>query len=481
MAYHLAIDIGASSGRHILGHVENGRMVLEEVYRFDNRQVRQNGHDCWDTGHLWRSIVEGLKACKAAGKIPATLGIDTWAVDFVLVDGAGRPVGDAVAYRDKRTEGMRDALEPVLSFAKHYGRTGIQYQPFNTAYQLAALKREHPEQLERAARLLMIPDYFHYLLTGRMVNEYTNATSTALVSAESRTWDDEFISALGLPRSLFGELALPGTRVGHFTRAVREAVGFDCEVLLPATHDTGSAFLAVPARDERAVYLSSGTWSLLGVENAAPITTPASRTQNFTNEGGYQYRFRYLKNIMGLWMIQSIRRELNGETYVVGRGTRSTAGRAWSYADLEAEARGAAAFASVVDVDDSRFLSPASMTEAVKTACAESGQPVPATVGELMQCVYHSLAHSYRRATEELSRLTGKTYTSLNIVGGGSKDGYLNELTARATGLTVFAGPTEGTALGNLMVQFISAGEYRDLAEARKAIQQSFPIKEIRP
>lgn len=480
MAYHLAIDIGASSGRHILGHVENGRMVLEEVYRFENRQVRQNGHDCWDTGHLWHSILAGLKACKAAGKIPATLGIDTWAVDFMLVDGAGRPVGDAVAYRDKRTEGMREALEPVLPFARHYARTGIQYQPFNTVYQLAALKREHPEQLEQAARLLMIPDYFHYLLTGHMVNEYTNATSTALVGAESRTWDDELIAALGLPRGLFGELALPGTRVGHFTREVQDAVGFDCAVLLPATHDTGSAFLAVPARDERAVYLSSGTWSLLGVENAAPITTPESRAQNFTNEGGYQYRFRYLKNIMGLWMIQSIRRELNGESYVKGRETRA-AGRAWSYADLEAEARDAAAFASVVNVDDERFLSPASMTEAVKAACAESGQPVPATVGELMQCVYQSLADSYRRAIEELSRLTGKTYTSVNIVGGGSKDGYLNELTARAAGLPVFAGPTEGTALGNLIVQFISAREYRDLAEARGAIQQSFSIKEIRP
>lgn len=481
MDYHLAIDIGASSGRHILGHVQNGRMVLEEVYRFENTQLRKNGHDCWDIDSLWYSILAGLSACRAAGKVPVSMGIDTWAVDFVLVDGAGRPVTDAVAYRDRRTEGVREALEPVLPFSRHYARTGIQYQPFNTAYQLVALGREAPEQLTAARRFLMIPDYFNYLLTGQIVNEYTNATSSALVGAESHGWDDGIIAALGLPRGMFGELAMPGTSLGRFTEAVQKMVDFDCEVVLPATHDTASAFLAVPARDDRAVYISSGTWSLLGVENPFPITTPDSMAQNFTNEGGYQYRFRYLKNIMGLWMIQSIRRELNDVSYVAGKEVRAPTARQWSYADLEAEARAAASFPSTVNLDDSRFLSPISMTQEIKAACAESGQPVPATVGELMQCVYQSLALSYRKAVEELAALTGKTYTSVNIVGGGSKDGYLNELTARATGLPVFAGPTEGTALGNLMVQFIAAGEYRNLEEARSAIKQSFSIKEVLP
>ena len=479
--YHLAIDIGASSGRHILGHVEQGRIVLEEVYRFENRQQRRHGHDCWDLEALWGHLLAGLRACKAAGKLPATVGIDTWAVDFVLLDEAGRLLGDAVAYRDARTAGLREALEPALPFARHYARTGIQYQPFNTAYQLAALRREAPEQLDAAAHFLMIPEYFNYLLTGRIKNEYTNATSTALVNAESRSWDDEIIAALGLPRGMFGPLHLPGEEVGRFTPGVRAAVGFDCTVVLPATHDTGSAFLAVPALDSNAVTLSSGTWSLLGVENEAPITTPESRAQNFTNEGGYQYRFRYLKNIMGLWMIQSIRRELNGEAYVAGKAPVVPAGGTYSYAQLEAEARAQASFPSRVDVDAPRFLAPESMIAEVQAACAEGGFPVPQSVGELMACVYHSLAGCYQKAVADLSRLTGKTYTSINIVGGGSKDEYLNELTAKATGTTVYAGPAEGTALGNLMVQFIGAGEFAGLQAARAAIRSSFLIKEVKP
>lgn len=480
MKYHLAIDIGASSGHHILGHVEKGCMMLEEIYRFDNIQVRKNGHDCWNTEQLWQSILEGLRACKAVNKVPETMGIDTWAVDFVLMGADGRPVSDAVAYRDKRTKGAMEQAERGLPFPELYARTGIQKQVFNTAYQLTALQREHPEQLAAASRLLMIPEYFNYLLTGNMLNEYTNATSTALVNAYTRSWDDTVIAALGLPRRIFGPLNLPGARVGRFTGEVQGAVGFDCDVLLPATHDTGSAFLAVPARDENAVYISSGTWSLLGVENESPITGEASMLANFTNEGGYRYRYRYLKNIMGLWMIQSIRRELNGVSYVEG-SKKTAAQRQWSYAELEAEARGCADFTSRVDVNDSSFLAPESMTDAVKQFCVQTGQSVPQTVGELMQCVYASLAAGYAGAVRELSALTGKVYTSINIVGGGSKDGYLNELTARTTGLPVFAGPTEGTALGNLMAQFIAAGEFDDLEAARAAIRQSFDIKEVTP
>lgn len=482
MTYHLAIDIGASSGRHILGYVENGQMHLEEIYRFDNVQVRKNGHDCWNLSQLWQHILAGLRACREAGKIPATLGIDTWAVDFVLLDGDGNLLGDAVAYRDKRTEGVRDKLEPVLPFSRHYARTGIQYQPFNTAYQLAALKEESPEQLARAAHFVMIPEYFHYLLTGQIANEYTNATSTALVNAVSKTWDDTLISTLDLPRGIFGALHMPGERVGSFTKDVRETVGFDCHVLLPATHDTGSAFLAVPARDENAVYISSGTWSLLGVENTQPITSESSMLANFTNEGGYAYRYRYLKNIMGLWMIQSIRRELNNTAYVENIAAPDYAAvpdKQWSYAELEEQARACSDFASRVDVNDARFLAPQSMQQAVRAFCRETGQRVPQTVGELMQCVYTSLAAGYANAVRELEMLTGKRYTAVNIVGGGSKDHYLNALTARATGLPVYAGPTEGTALGNLMVQFISAGTYPDLQAARAAIRSSFQIKEV--
>ena len=472
MTYHLAIDIGASSGRHILGWVEDGRMHLKEVYRFENRLAEKNGHRCWEMDRLWQNVLAGLKACKDAGCTPETVGIDTWAVDFVLLDAAGEILGDTVAYRDSRTEGVRQALEPVLPFAEHYARTGIQYQPFNTAYQLAALQKEHPDQLAAAKTFLMVPDYLNYKLTGVAANEYTNASTTALVGAASRDWDYELIARLGLPRGIFQPICQPGTVLGRLTPEVQAEVGFDCTVVLPATHDTGSAWLAVPARDDRAVYLSSGTWSLLGVENTVPITSAASAAANFTNEGGYGGTYRYLKNIMGLWMIQSVRREL---------GEHALNGTHPAFPELIAAAKEASGYPGLVNADDDRFLAPNSMIGEITAACAEAGYPAPATTGEVMQVIYNSLADDYRRAIAALQSLTGKTYESVNIVGGGSQDGYLNQMTANATGLPVYAGPTEGTALGNLMVQFIAAGEYADLQAARDAIKQSFAIQEVLP
>ncbi|HJB58965.1 MAG TPA: rhamnulokinase [Candidatus Faecalibacterium faecipullorum] len=482
---YLAIDIGASSGRCILGRLEGGRMVLEEVHRFENRQLRRGGHDCWDIDRLWQGILDGLKACKVRGAVPATVGIDTWAVDFVLLDKDGRMAGDAVAYRDSRTDGVPEQAERLVDPAQLYARTGIQKQNFNTLYQLLALKQEHPEQLAAAESLLMIPDYFGYLLTGVKKQEYTNATSTNLVNAADKTWDRELIRAYGLPDKLFGELSAPGTAVGRLRPEIAAEVGFDATVILPATHDTGSAFLAVPARDDEAVYLSSGTWSLLGVENPQPITSEASRAQNFTNEGGAWYRYRYLKNIMGLWMIQSVRRELNGADYVAGKARApwqldvKAGERQWSFPDLIAAAEAAADFDAVVDANDPAFLAPDSMIAAVQSACAAAGQPVPRTVGQLMQCVYRSLTVCYRDAIRGLEKLTGKKYTSINIVGGGCQDMYLNRMTARTTGLPVWAGPVEGTAIGNLMVQMIAAGELKDLADARACVRSSFDIREI--
>lgn len=486
-SYYLAIDIGASSGRHILGHLENGRMVLEEIHRFDNRQVHKNGHDCWDIDHLWQGILDGLKACKALGKIPATVGIDTWAVDFVLLDQNGRMVGDAVAYRDSRTEGADQLVEAKIGAADLYARTGIQKQNFNTIYQLAALQKEHPEQLEVAHSLLMIPDYFHYLLTGVQKQEYTNATSTGLVHADKKTWDRDLLDLLGLPRRLFGPLSMPGTVVGPLREEIAAQVGFQTTVVLPATHDTGSAFLAVPAGDDRAVYLSSGTWSLLGVENEAPITTEESRKQNFTNEGGAWYRYRYLKNIMGLWMIQSIRRELNGVEYVAGKERAAwtldvqPGEKQWTFPDLIAAAESAADFPSVVNANDDAFLAPASMIAVIQATCATAGQPVPRTVGQLMQCVYRSLTLCYKNAIAGLSQLTGKTYTAIHIVGGGCQDNYLNRMTAAICRLPVWAGPVEGTAIGNLVIQMIHSDEFADLAAARQCIRESFDIKEVLP
>ena len=471
MKRFLAIDIGASSGRHIVGSVEDGRIVLEEVYRFTNGQVRRDGHDCWDIDRLVESVKAGVDAAMAKYELES-IGIDTWGVDFVLLDGRGERCSDAVAYRDTRTAGAAEEIErEVLSFPELYARCGIQKTSFNTIYQLWALKREHPEQLERAASLLMIPEYLNYRLTGNIVHEYTDSSTTSLLDAAKKDWDLELVEKLGLPKRIFGRLEMPGATVGAYKGV---------KVVLPAMHDTASAYLAVPARDDKAVYLSSGTWSLLGVENERPITTRASCSANFTNEGGAWGRYRYLKNIMGLWMIQSIRRELNGVEYVEGRGRDASVEALrkltdyvphadYGFAALSMTAREATDYNTVVDVNDQRFMNPASMIGEVIAAAGEAGR-APATVAELMKCVYVSLADCYAREIQRLSELTGRTYTSLNIVGGGCQDQYLNSLTADATGLEVITGPVEGTAIGNLIVQMVAAGEFADLAAARRAI-----------
>ena len=469
MAYHLAVDIGASSGRHILGWLEGGLLRTREVYRFENKTERKRGRLCWDLEALGREVIRGLARCRELGQVPETVGVDTWAVDFALLDGKGQILGDTVAYRDSRTQGMDLLAEKLVSPQELYRRTGIQKQIFNTLYQLLAVKAQEPELLDQAESLLLVPDYLHFLLTGKRSQEYTNATTTGLVSGEGKDWDRELIKKLGLPDRLFGPLSLPGTELGGLRPALREELGFDCRVVLPATHDTGSAFLAVPESTGHWATLSSGTWSLLGLELPHPILTEESRERNFTNEGGYQYRFRYLKNIMGLWMIQNLRRELGREGELPGFG------------ELSRWAREAGDFPSRVEVDHQSFLAPASMSQAVGDFCRRTGQPVPETPGELLSCVYHSLAGSYARTVGELEALTGRRLSGIHIVGGGSQDQYLNQLTANACGLPVTAGPTEGTALGNLLVQMIAAGEFSGLEEARKAIGRSFQIKEVLP
>lgn len=471
---YLAVDIGASSGRHMIGSVENGKISLAETYRFENGLIQKDGHKCWDIDGLRSSVIEGIRVTAQKGYRPQTMGIDTFAVDFVLLDENDRIIGDAVSYRDSRTDGIKDELEEkgILSFADTYAHTGIQYQKFNTIYQLVALKKEHPEYFEQARTFLMIPDYLNYVLTGVKVNEYTNATTTALVNAQTKDWDCELINRLRLPENIFQPIKMPGEVLGNFRPAIVQETGIDMQVVLPATHDTGSAFLAVPARDDKAIFLSSGTWSLMGVENTSAITNEQSREANFTNEGGYDYRFRYLKNIMGLWMIQNVRKEL---------GRKAPDGKRPSFPELIAAAQQFSDLTITPDADDQRFLAPDSMIDEIKRACADAGTPIPDETGAVMQVIYNSLSDDYARTAGTLSELTGKTYTSINIVGGGSQDMYLNQRTADATGLTVFAGPTEGTALGNLIVQFIHGGEFKDLQQARRAIKESFEIKEVDP
>lgn len=458
--YYLAIDIGASSGRHILAHLENGEMKLEEVHRFPNGMVERDNELVWDVDELFAQIKLGMKKCGELGKIPVSVGIDTWGVDFVLLDGENRRIGNAVAYRDGRTRGMDEEVYRLISEEELYKRTGIQKAIFNTIYQLMALKTKKPEQLERAECMLMMPDYFHYLLSGVSVSEYTEATTGQMVGPDTKDWDWELIGKLGYPEKIFQRIVAPGTVLGELTNEVQQEVGFNCKVVAPATHDTGSAVAAVPTDSDNALYISSGTWSLMGTELMEANCSPESMASNLTNEGGYDYRFRYLKNIMGLWMIQSVKKEIGGD---LGFGEICEMA---SKCDIS----------SIVDCNDDRFLAPANMTEEVRRACEESGQQVPEGIAEVASVIYNSLAKCYAKTVEELEEITGQKYDRIHIVGGGSNAEYLNRLTAEATGIPVYAGPTEATAIGNVVVQMMADGELSDLKAARACVRESFPI-----
>ena len=458
--YYLAVDIGASSGRHMLASMQDGKMQLEEVYRFPNGMDDKNGTLCWDVDRLFTEIKNGLKKCKEIGKIPVSMAIDTWGVDYVLLDQDDRILGDTVGYRDSRTEGMDEKVYEVIPQDELYARTGIQKQIFNTVYQLMAVKESHPEYLEQAESILMIPDYFHFLLTGVKKNEYTNATTGQLVSPKTNDWDYELIEMLGYNPKMFRPVSMPGTVVGEFTEEVQKEVGFNCTVVLPATHDTGSAVLAVPTNDDDAVYISSGTWSLMGIERKEADCSMESMKANFTNEGGYDHRFRYLKNIMGLWMIQSVKKEFTEDL---------------SFAQI-CEMASKETIPSIVDCNDDCFLAPKSMIKAVQDFCSRTGQQVPETVGEISAVIYNSLAKCYGDTVQEIEEITGKKYSTIYVVGGGSNAGYLNELTAKYTGKKVSAGPSEATAIGNVIVQMLHDGVFKDLPEARTCVRESFDV-----
>lgn len=464
--YYLAVDIGASSGRHMLAWVEDGLIRMEEIHRFSNGMVKKDGHLCWDYEKLFGDIVDGLKKCKEIGKIPVSMGIDTWGVDYALLDAEGQVLGHTYGYRDSRTNGMDEVVNQIISPEDLYARTGIQKQMFNTIYQLMAVKMQEPQLLDRADKLLMVPDYLNYLLTGVAKSEYTEATTGQLVNPDTKDWDYELIDMLGIKKEMFVPLSTAGTRVGGLKPELIEEVGFDLDVLQIASHDTASAVMAVPSMGKETVYISSGTWSLMGVENMEAICTEASRQANLTNEGGYEYRYRFLKNIMGLWMIQSVRHEYEDK---------------YSFAELCAMAEAVKDFPSRVDVNDDSFFAPESMIGAIKEYCEKSGQPVPETPGEVSTVVYQSLADSYGQTVQEIQAITGKDYEAINIVGGGANADYLSQLTANSTGKTVYAGPTEATAIGNLVAQMLKAGEYESLEEARKGIFKSFAVKTFEP
>lgn len=459
--YYLAVDIGASSGRHILAWMEDGKLQLEEVYRFANGMVDVDGTKCWESDRLFEEIKNGMRRCAQLGKIPVSMGVDTWGVDFVLLDKEGKRLGNAVAYRDSRTQGMDTKIENILSQSDLYRRTGIQKQMFNTIYQLMAIR----DSLDAADTMLLTPDYYHYLLTGKKCAEFTIASTTQLLDTNTGDWDWELLDMLGYPRKLFQPIRMPGTVLGGLTEQIQREVGFDCQVILPGAHDTASAVLSVPT-NEKTVYISSGTWSLMGVELEQANCTEESRCAGFTNEGGYNGRYRYLRNLMGMWMIQSVRKEMND---------------AYTYPQLCAMAEEEKNFPSRLDVDADVFFAPDNMTEAILEYCRSTGQAVPETPGQLATVIYQSLAENYGRAIEGIERLTGNTYDSVSVVGGGSNADYLNQLTANATGKTVYAGPGEATAIGNALAQMLSTGAFRDVAQARQVVFDSFGVKTFLP
>lgn len=459
--YSLAVDIGASSGRLILGHLENGKLKLNEIHRFENNIIRKGDHYCWDVERLFQEIKTGIKACNSLGIKPESIGIDTWAVDFVLLDDKNQLVTDAVAYRDPRTDGVMEEVFKKIPKEKLYLETGIQFQKFNTIYQLYALKQKSPEVLKEAKSFLMIPEYFNFLLTGEKANEYTNATSTQLVNAFTKNWDADLLNELEINRDIFQEIKPPKTILGTLSEELVAEFGFDMKVILPATHDTGSAVISVPELEDT-IYISSGTWSLIGVENHFPICVPKALEYNFTNEGGLDYRFRFLKNIMGLWMIQEVKRNYDDR---------------YSFAELVELARSETEFHSIVNVDDDRFLKPDNMIEEIQAFCLETKQQVPETPGQLAKCVYESLVESYKNAINEIEEIFEKTYSKINVIGGGCQNEMLNQLIADVLQKEVYAGPVEATAIGNLVAQLMALGEIADIDEARKIIKDSFEVK----
>lgn len=451
--YYLAIDIGASSGRHILSHIENEKLVLEEIYRFENNLVKSKDVLVWNIENLFSNVLNGIKKCKEIGKIPKSIAIDTWGVDYVLLDENKKEIKPCYCYRDSRTNAVIDEVESLVSPARLYEKTGIQKQNFNTIYQLYADKKSG--RLKNTKYFLMMPEYLSFKLTGEIKNEYTNATTTGLVNAKAKTWDTDIIYALGLTEVLLPPLSLPSSLVGELSDDIQKAVGFNCAVLFAPSHDTASAVFACPMADND-LYISSGTWSLIGTEITEPILNDNARQLNFTNEGGIDYRFRFLKNYMGMWLFQNIRRNLNKST---------------TYDEMMSLAKNCSEY-KYFDVNDSTLVAPKNMIDAIGKLIGSDD------LGLILNSAYHSLAKSYKEAVREIEAVTGKRFDAIHIVGGGCQDKYLNALTRDYTGKSVTAGPIEATATGNIVSQIMHDKKI-SLAAARDLIKNSFDITVI--
>jgi len=471
---YLAVDLGAESGRVMVGTLEGGRVALEEVHRFPNAPARTPDGLHWDVLRLYNDILSGLRAAVARhGRAFAGVGVDSWAVDYGLLDAGGRLLGNPYHYRDSRTDGLREAVARVISPAEQFARTGIAQLPFNTIYQLAAQRADGDRTLELATSLLMIPDLLHYWLSGELSAEYTNATSTGLLGVDG-AWAHDFLERLGVPAGMLLTPLQPGSVAGQVRQAVREECGLgDVPVILPATHDTASAVVAVPAGlasgDETHAYISSGTWSLLGLTLSAPVTSEEARLAGFTNEGGVGGTYRFLTNIMGLWLVQECRRAW------------ARAGFSYSYEELTHGAMSQPAPGVALDVDDPAFLHPADMPAAVADQLRLGGQTAPTEPLAITRLILESLALRYRERLREAERLTGRRVGAVHIVGGGARNAALCQLTADACGRPVLAGPAEATALGNVLAQALGRGEIADLAAARAVARASADVRTYQP
>lgn len=445
----LAIDLGAESGRVMAVQLDDRRLTVTELHRFANVPVQVCDTLTWDILQLWHQIQQGIELGRRLQ--PASLGVDAWGVDFALLDAQGELIGNPVHYRDRRTAGVFERVLARCGREWIFEQTGIQFMPINTLYQLASLVERDAPQLRIAHTLLTIPDLINYWLTGTRVCEFTNATTTQLFDPRRHAWADPLIAALGLPRTIFAPIVAPGTHLGRYA---------DIAVIAPACHDTGSAVAAVPMTTPRAAYISSGTWSLVGVEVRAPVINAAALAANLTNEGGVGDRYRLLKNVMGLWIVQQC------------RATWAAQGHTYSYAELTQLAQSAPPLQALIDPDDARFLPPGDHPALIQELCAATGQPVPQSHGAIVRCVLESLALAYRHVLDTIATLTGQPIEVVHIVGGGCRNTALCQFTADATGLPVIAGPAEATVLGNALVQLIALGEVRDLGEARQLVAQ---------
>ena len=458
---YLAADFGGGSGRIIAGFLCHGKLELEEVHRFPNRQVKLGNHVYWDFPALFEDMKAGLKIAAQKEYNVKGIGIDTWGVDFGLIDKHGNLLGNPVCYRDARTEGMPAEVFNVLDEKKHYADTGIQVMAINTLFQLYSMKLNQDSQLELARQLLFMPDLFSYFLTGVVNNEYCIASTSELLDARQRSWSQETIRALGLPEHLFGEIIQPGTIRGTLKEDIARETGLGAvDVIAVGSHDTASAVAAVPATEYPIAFLSSGTWSLLGVEVDEPILTEEARLAQFTNEGGVEGRIRFLQNITGLWILQRLMSEWK------------TRGEEQSYDTIIPQAA-EAKIGTIIPVDDATFMNPENMEAALIDYCKEHKLQIPRNKAEIVKCVLQSLAFKYRQAVEQLNRCLPSPIRQLNIIGGGSQNKLLNQLTADELGIPVYAGPVEATAIGNILTQAMAKGEIADLRELRDIVAHS--------